>query len=245
MKKRNFFKAAHRDKAERPIIQALRSAGASVYAVSGKDIPDLLVGFRGVTILLEVKSRILSEEKGRKARVRETRISPGQQAFSDAWRGGPACFVYDPAEALRAIGAPFVVEVEGLRWLAENGAFICEHCWFPENGLHAKNCPTRKALAKPPKVQSAYRAAKTLEEALPKRIGPSAVGDYVGDTPKSSLRTSRGVEGELQPLKVKRTPTKTERKPCGCGGSRVDCVCGGTGFITVKHMPLRTGDILR
>ena len=173
MRKRNFFKAAHRDKAERPIIQALRSVGASVYAVSGKDIPDLLVGFQGVTTLLEVKSRLVHEGKDGYTRKTSTRVSKGQTEFAEKWRGGPARFVYEPAEALRAIGAPYQQTPQtGLRWLAENGAFLCEGCWLPENGLHAKDCPTRKALARSPKVASAYRAAKTLEEAMPKARTP-------------------------------------------------------------------------
>lgn len=210
-RRRMFFKAAHRDRAERPIIQALRSVGASVYAVSGKDIPDLLVGFGGVTYLFEVKSRILSEEKGRKARVRETAISPGQKEFSETWRGGPARFIYEPAEALRAIGAPYHQTPQtGLRWLAVNGAHLCESCWLPENGLHAKDCPTRKALAKPPKVQSAYRAAKTLEDELPKTIEVHRTVEMgMAGHPPDVVRHS--VESISRPEAVRRGLVTTEQ----------------------------------
>jgi hypothetical protein len=222
-RRRMFFKAAHRDKAERPIIQALRSVGASVYAVSGKDIPDLLVGFGGVTYLFEVKSRILSEEKGRKARVRETAISPGQKEFAETWKGGPARFIYEPAEALRAIGAPYHQTPQvGLRWLAFSGAYLCDSCWVPEDQIHDPKCPRRTRLKPKPAYQTAAKAERErkawAEEVVPKRIAPAVVGDYVGDTPKSTLptkrpvtteqvkaaleemRPSRGVEGELQPL---------------------------------------------
>lgn len=109
-KRRIFFRAAHRDKAERAIINALRAVGASVHQISGKDIPDLLVGYRGTTFLLEVKSRLLSEEKGRKPRVRETKVSEGQKDFLATWRGGTARVVFTPEEALMAVGAP----VEGV-----------------------------------------------------------------------------------------------------------------------------------
>lgn len=172
-RKRMFFRAAHRDAAEKAIITALRSVGASVYQVSGKDLPDLLVGFRGVTTLLEVKSRILTEDKGRKPRVRETRVSEGQKDFMAAWQGGPALVVFTPEAALIAIGAPFegpaASATESPRFLAVNGAFLCPSCWLPENGLHAKDCPTRQALKRPAKVKSAYRAAKEAQEVLPKK----------------------------------------------------------------------------
>lgn len=180
MSKRNFFRPAHRDKAEPFIIQALRSAGASVFQVSGKDLPDLLVGFRGVTTLLEVKTHGLenTDKRNGKTYTRTTATSKGQKAFLEGWRGGMAVVVHEPDEALRAIGAPYETSPhsEG-RWLAENGAFLCDKCWLPENGLHAKECPTRKKLARPPKVQSAYRAAKVAEDLLPKRSDAEAMAE--------------------------------------------------------------------
>lgn len=106
MRKKMFFRAAHRDKAERPIIEALRAVGATVAPLSGKDIPDLLVGYKGVTFLLEVKSRIEELGKGRKkAYVRTTKVSEGQKDFAEAWRGGSLKVVHTPEEALLAIGA--------------------------------------------------------------------------------------------------------------------------------------------
>ena len=168
MKKRMHFRPSHRDKAERHIITAGRSVGATVVQLNGKDVPDLLCGFRGVTHLAEVKSRILSEEKGRKPRMRTTRVSEGQKTFAEEWRGGPTGIVYEPADLLRMIGAP---QVNG-HWVAENGAFLCTECWSPENGLHAKDCPTRLALKRPPKVETACRAAKKAREVLPKPKEP-------------------------------------------------------------------------
>ena len=45
-----------RDAAEAAIIQALRAYGATVFQLSGAGIPDLLVGYRGTWLPLEVKS---------------------------------------------------------------------------------------------------------------------------------------------------------------------------------------------
>lgn len=208
MKKRMHFRVSHRDKAERAIIRAGRSVGATVRQLNGKDLPDLCVGYRGVTYLPEVKSRILTEDKGRKPRMRTTRMSEGQKAFAEAWRGGPTGIIYEPADLLRMIGATFDFDTK--RWLAENGAFLCEQCWLPENGLHAKDCPTRKALKVPAKVKSAYRAAKEAQDVLPKERRQCGMGGcplkavpngyFCSGHDDPEFRPSRGVEGELQPL---------------------------------------------
>lgn len=165
------FRVSHRDKAERAIITALRSAGASVYPVNGKDLPDLLCGFRGVTTLLEVKTKGLetTDKRNGKTYTRTTETSKGQKKFLETWRGGPAAVVHEPVEALMMIGCPFVAEMEGPRWLALNGAFLCEGCWVPENGLHDTKCPRRTSLKVPGKVKSAYRAAKEARDVLPKK----------------------------------------------------------------------------
>lgn len=108
---RSFFRPAHRDAAEPAIVNALRAIGATVWPISGKDVPDLLVGYRGVTYLLEVKSRIEETGKDRKkSYLRTTKTSDGQKAFMESWKGGPARVVHTPEEALYAVGAP----VEGV-----------------------------------------------------------------------------------------------------------------------------------
>lgn len=84
--------AAKRDANEPDIIAALRAAGASVQQVSGRDVLDLIVGYRGVTYLIEVKS------PGKKATL-------GQRETIDNWRGGPAGVVWSVDDALRMIGA--------------------------------------------------------------------------------------------------------------------------------------------
>lgn len=60
--------AARRDGTERVIVDALRAAGAVVRRLNEKDLPDLLVAFRGRWFCLECKS-----ERGRER--------PGQRLF--------------------------------------------------------------------------------------------------------------------------------------------------------------------
>lgn len=106
--KRAFFRPAHRDAAEPAIVAALRAVGASVWSVSGKDIPDLLVGYKGRTYLLEVKTpgRAYTDKRNGRTYTRDGTLSAGQKAFFESWRGGPAKEVFTPEEALYAIGAP-------------------------------------------------------------------------------------------------------------------------------------------
>lgn len=66
--------AAKRDANEREIIKALRQLGAEVYELSSRSIPDLLVGWRGVNYLIEVKS-----DKGK--------LTPYQNEFHQTWTG--------------------------------------------------------------------------------------------------------------------------------------------------------------
>lgn len=74
-------------------MAALRSVGASVFSTAtiGKGFPDLVVGFRGVTYLMEVKAPT-------------GKLRPAQTAFLLKWRGR-AVVVHSVEEALRAIGA--------------------------------------------------------------------------------------------------------------------------------------------
>lgn len=48
-------RAAQRDANEAPIVEALRARGASVTLLSAGGVPDLLVGYKAITLLLEVK----------------------------------------------------------------------------------------------------------------------------------------------------------------------------------------------
>ena len=84
--------AARRDSNEKRIERALRDVGANVVRNSAAGLPDLLVGFRSGTYLLEVKTR-----RGKLTEV--------QMDFQGEWDGGQVFVVRDEDEALRAIGA--------------------------------------------------------------------------------------------------------------------------------------------
>ena len=91
-------RAARRDQNEAVIIEALERVGAVVVRLSIRDVPDLLVGFREQTYLLEVKSA-------------RGDLSEGQADWLLAWPGGPARPVWSVRDALEAIGA---VVAEGI-----------------------------------------------------------------------------------------------------------------------------------
>lgn len=83
-------RAAKRDGNEAEIIEALLLAGATVRQLSAAGVPDLLVGFRGTNILLEVKTASGS-------------LTEDQFEFFEDWNG--QCEVVRTVEeALKAIG---------------------------------------------------------------------------------------------------------------------------------------------
>lgn len=75
------------------IVDTLRKCGATVRIVSqGDGIPDLLVGYRGYTILMEVKDG----DKVPSAR----KLTPAEQKFFDEWTGGMLVIVNSAEEAI-------------------------------------------------------------------------------------------------------------------------------------------------
>jgi len=89
-------RAARVDENQSDIVAALRAVGATVRVISqGDGIPDLLVGFMGKTILLEVKDG----KKPPSAR----KLTPAEQKFFDEWRGGSLAIVNTVDEAIAAV----------------------------------------------------------------------------------------------------------------------------------------------
>ena len=80
------------DQNQAEIVAALRAVGASVECLHsvGGGVPDLLVGSRGVTYLMEVKTATGS-------------LTPDQERWHPAWRGQVAV-VRSVAEAYAVIG---------------------------------------------------------------------------------------------------------------------------------------------
>ena len=85
------------DDNQKEIVKALRAMGAIVESLApmGKGVPDLLVGYQGKTILMEVKD----SKKPPSARA----LTEDQLKWHGAWNGGTLCVVCDIDSALRAI----------------------------------------------------------------------------------------------------------------------------------------------
>jgi len=86
-------RAARVDENQGLIVKALRACGATVRIITqGDGIPDLLVGYRGHTILMEVKDG----NKPPSAR----QLTTAEQIFFDQWNGGKLFIVNSVEEAL-------------------------------------------------------------------------------------------------------------------------------------------------
>jgi len=84
-------RAARVDENQKAIVQALRDAGAYVWIVG---LPvDLLVGYKGHTFLMEVKTDS------------KKRFTGLQADFFQNWKGGTLCRVDGPEAALEMIRA--------------------------------------------------------------------------------------------------------------------------------------------
>lgn len=86
-------RAARIDANQAAVVSALRAAGASVLVI-GQPV-DILVGFRGVTLLLEVKNP--------DSRYGKAGANANQASFMQTWNGGPVSLVDGPEAALRAL----------------------------------------------------------------------------------------------------------------------------------------------
>jgi hypothetical protein len=88
-------RAAKRDDNEQEIVKALRKAGAYVAYIT--EPADLLVGYQGRTMILEVKDG----NKPPSAR----KLTPNEQKFHDEWTGGELYVITSVEDALdRLIG---------------------------------------------------------------------------------------------------------------------------------------------
>ena len=92
------MRAAKIDANQEAVVTALRSAGATVQSLAGvgKGVPDLLVGFKGQTMLMEVKDGF----KAPSARL----LTEDQIRWHGSWKGGALAVVDSPDAALRMIG---------------------------------------------------------------------------------------------------------------------------------------------
>lgn len=90
-------RAAKIDANQPAIVTALRQAGAFVQSLAaiGDGCPDLLVGYAGLTALVEVKdgSKLPSARQ----------LTPDQQQWHQNWTGGTLAVVPDVEAALRVL----------------------------------------------------------------------------------------------------------------------------------------------
>ncbi len=86
------FRAARVDSNQSEVTKALRKIGASVQLLHsvGKGCPDMLVGYKGVNILLEIK------------RDETKKLTPDQVIWHHNWRGQVAT-VATAEEALKVV----------------------------------------------------------------------------------------------------------------------------------------------
>lgn len=85
-------RAARRDANERQVIDALRACGAYVKQINDEGLADLLVFYRGHTLILEVKDG----DKPPSARA----LTPAEAKFHDEWPGQNLYIVNSEHEAL-------------------------------------------------------------------------------------------------------------------------------------------------
>lgn len=84
------------DENQGDIVKALRKAGAYVRIISqGDGIPDLLVAYKGFTILMEVKDG----NKPPSAR----KLTEAEQKFFDEWTGGMLVVVNSVEESVATL----------------------------------------------------------------------------------------------------------------------------------------------
>ena len=92
------MRAAKIDANHEAVVTALRAAGATVQSLAGvgKGVPDLLVGFKGQTLLFEVKDGFKPPSK--------RSLNEDQLRWHGSWKGGALAVVDSPDAALRMIG---------------------------------------------------------------------------------------------------------------------------------------------
>jgi Holliday junction resolvase len=82
------------DSNHKEIVKALRDAGATVVSLAAMKhgCPDLLVGYAGETVLMEIK------------RDAKAKFTPDQLDFLSKWKGGAISRVDSVDAAIRALG---------------------------------------------------------------------------------------------------------------------------------------------
>ena len=93
-------RAVRRDDVESGIIRALTGFGCSVQPLTGRGVPDLLVGFRGVNVLLECKA---PAKPGPRGGAKAGGLNDDQEKWHREWRGATPAIARSAAEAIAAV----------------------------------------------------------------------------------------------------------------------------------------------
>ena len=114
-------KAPRRDVSEKGIVLALTALGCSVQPLSGKGVPDLLIGIRGMNILLECKA-----PGGPKGGTSGRNLTPDQEKWFASWHGPPPVVCRDAASAVAA-----VMKLAGIKGTLRPVASAWADAWEP------------------------------------------------------------------------------------------------------------------
>lgn len=101
-------RAARKDESAREIIDALEALGVFVVVLSGEGVPDLLCGWQGEWMPLELKSEgglVLDKRNGRTYRGADGKLTPAQDRFirEAARHGLPVPVAKNITEAIDAV----------------------------------------------------------------------------------------------------------------------------------------------
>jgi len=91
-------RAARTDENQEQIVKALRAVGASVQSLAavGHGVPDLLVGYQGKNILIEIKDGNKTPSK--------RKLTDDQMKWHESWNGGAVAVVDSVDAAWAALG---------------------------------------------------------------------------------------------------------------------------------------------
>lgn len=116
-----------RDACEKEIVKALEAAGATVSKLDGKGIPDLLVGYRGRTYLMECKDPKdgkRNSRSGNAGKANDLGLRDSQWDWWQAWKGARPAIVTTPAEALAVLLDGQAMPGEGVFRETEPGTVV-------------------------------------------------------------------------------------------------------------------------
>ena len=163
--------AAKRDANEAEIISTLREHGATVQPLSGKGVPDLLVGVNSVTVLAEVKS-----DTGK--------LTVDQESWHGNWAGSPVYILRSREDALSLVRD--VQQPKNFLFIKPLLTTILDPCLYPGYQTNDKISEWRLFLKNTLLIKRKYASdlsGKSLEKfgchmhegIIPRAVVPSSI----------------------------------------------------------------------